>query len=151
VTLRPGAAFVIHRGLFCPHPQRTDRRDGAGRIPPVAPDGSFANWRLSNGPFDNLGGIGGAMDLVAGAKEIWLAMQHTTRDGQPRLLEKCTLPVTSPRNVTRVFTDVAVIAVQDGRFVLEEYAPGSAAEEIAQLTGAPLSVSPDLREIDLRL
>ena len=150
VTLRPGAAFVHHADSFALI--RSGRLDvtvlGAYQ---VAPDGSFANWRLSNGPFDNLGGIGGAMDLVAGAKEIWLAMQHTTRDGQPRLLETCTLPVTSPRNVTRVFTDVAVVAVKDGRFVLEEYAPGFSAEEIAQLTGAPLSVSPDLREIDLRV
>ena len=150
VTLRPGAAFVHHADSFALI--RSGRLDvtvlGAYQ---VAPDGSFANWRLSNGPFDNLGGIGGAMDLVAGAKEIWLAMQHTTRDGQPRLLEKCTLPITSPRNVTRVFTDIAVVAVKDGRFVLEEYAPGFSAEEIAQLTGAPLSVSPDLREIDLQV
>jgi acyl CoA:acetate/3-ketoacid CoA transferase beta subunit len=76
-------------------------------------------------------------------------MQHTTRDGQPRLIEKCNLPVTSPRNVTRVFTDVAVIAVKDGQFVLEEYAPGLTVEEIQEMTGAPLAVSPDVREIDL--
>ena len=148
VTLKPGAAFVHHADSFALI--RSGRLDvtvlGAYE---VAPDGSFANWRLSKGPFDNLGGIGGAMDLVASAKEIWLAMQHTTRDGQPRLIEKCTLPVTSPRNVTRVFTDVAVIAVKDGQFVLEEYAPGFSVEEIAEMTGAPLAVSPDLREIDL--
>ncbi len=149
VTLKPGAAFVHHADSFALI--RSGRVDvtvlGAYQ---VAPDGSFANWRLSNAPFDNLGGIGGAMDLVAGAKEIWLAMKHTTRDEQPRLLEKCTLPITSPRNVTRVFTDIAVIAVKDGHFELEEYAPGFGAEEIAELTGAQLSVSPDLCEIELR-
>jgi 3-oxoacid CoA-transferase len=148
VTLRPGASFVHHADSFAMI--RSGRVDvtvlGAYQ---VACDGSFANWRLSNAPFDNLGGIGGAMDLVAGAKEIWLAMEHSTRDGQPRLLEKCTLPITSPRNVTLVVTDLAAIAIKDGRFVLEEYAPGYSVEEIAALTGAPLSVSPDLREVQL--
>jgi 3-oxoacid CoA-transferase B subunit len=86
---------------------------------------------------------------VASAKEIWVAMEHTTRDGQPRLLDKCTLPVTSPRNVTKVFTDLAVVAVTPGGFVLEEIAPGYTVDEIAALTGAPLTASPDLREIKL--
>jgi 3-oxoacid CoA-transferase B subunit len=148
VTLKPGAAFVHHADSFALI--RSGRVDvtvlGSYQ---VASDGSFANWRLSTAPFDNLGGIGGAMDLVASAKEIWVAMEHTTRDGQPRLLEKCTLPVTSPRNVTMIFTDIAVIAVRDGRFVLEQHAPGYTVEEIAALTGAPLSVSPDLRAIDV--
>jgi 3-oxoacid CoA-transferase len=148
VTLRPGAAFVHHADSFALI--RSGRVDvtvlGAYQ---VACDGSLANWRLSNAPFDNLGGIGGAMDLVAGAKEIWVAMEHLTRDGQPRLLEKCTLPITSPRKVTLVVTDLAVIAVRDGRFVLEEYAPGHTVEEIASLTGAPLTVSANVREVQL--
>jgi 3-oxoacid CoA-transferase len=148
VMLKPGAAFVHHADSFALI--RSGRVDvsvlGAYE---VASDGSFANWRLSKQPFDNLGGIGGAMDLVAGAKEIWVAMEHTTRDGQPRLLEHCTLPVTSPRNVTRVFTDLAVIAVEDGRFVLEELVPGYTVDEIAALTGAPLAVRPSLRQINL--
>jgi 3-oxoadipate CoA-transferase beta subunit len=148
VTLKDGAAFVHHADSFALI--RSGRVDvtvlGSYQ---VACDGSFANWRLSTQPFDNLGGIGGAMDLVAGAKEIWVAMEHTTRDGQPRLLEKCTLPITSPRNVTRVFTDIAVIAVENGRFVLEEHVPGYSVEEIASLTGAPLAVSPQLRHIEV--
>ena len=148
VTLKPGAAFVHHADSFALI--RSGRVDvtvlGAYE---VALDGSFANWRLSKAPFDNLGGIGGAMDLVASAKEIWVAMEHTTRDGSPRLLEKCTLPVTSPRNVTKVFTDLAVIAVTQGGFVLEEIAPGYTVDEVAALTGAPLTASPDLREIKL--
>jgi acyl CoA:acetate/3-ketoacid CoA transferase beta subunit len=64
------------------------------------------------------------------------------------LLEKCTLPVTSPRNVTRVFTDLGVFAVKDGQFVLEQHAPGYTVEEIAAMTGGPMAVSPELRAIE---
>ncbi len=148
VTLVPGASFVHHADSFALI--RSGRLDvtvlGAYE---AAADGSFANWRLSNSAFDNLGGIGGAMDLVASAKEIWLAMEHTTREGKPRLLDACTLPVTSPRGVTLVVTDIAVVAVRDGQFVLEEYAPGYTVEEVVSLTGAPLQVSPDVKEIAL--
>lgn len=148
VTLNPGGTFVHHADSFALI--RGGRLDvtvlGAYE---VASDGSFANWRLNNEPFDNLGGIGGAMDLVASAGEIWLAMEHTTRDGQPRLLERCTLPVTSPRGVTLVVTDLAVISVGEGGFVLEEVAPGYSVDEIRGLTGAPLAVSPDVREVQL--
>jgi 3-oxoacid CoA-transferase len=146
VTLVPGASFVHHADSFSL--VRSGRLDvtvlGAYE---AARDGSFANWRLSNAPFDQLGGIGGAMDLVASAKQIWLAMEHTTREGGPRLLERCTLPVTAARGVTLIVTDIAVIAVRDGRFILEEHAPGYTAEEIASLTGAPLEVSPGLKQV----
>ncbi|MDA1240246.1 MAG: 3-oxoacid CoA-transferase [Chloroflexi bacterium] len=148
VTLRPGASFVNHADSFALI--RGGNLDvtvlGAYE---AAADGSFANWRLSDAPFDNLGGIGGAMDLVASAKEIWLAMEHTTRDGKPRLLQTCTLPVTSPGGVTLIVTDLAVIAVRAGQFILEEYAPGYTPEEIAAVTGAPLQVSPTVKEIAL--
>ena len=146
VTLIPGATFVHHADSF--------GLIRSGRIDVTvlgsyecAADGSFANWRLSNAPYDNLGGIGGAMDLVARAQQIWLAMEHTTREGKPRLLDRCTLPVTSPRGVTLVVTDIAVIAVRDGRFVLEEHAPGYTPEEIAALTGAPLEISPTVHVV----
>lgn len=148
VTLVPGATFVHHADSF--------GLIRSGRIDvtvlgsyEAAADGSFANWRLSDAPYDNLGGIGGAMDLVARAKQIWLAMEHVTREGRPRLLERCTLPVTSPRGVTLIVTDLAVISVNGGRFVLEETAPGYTAEEIAALTGAPLEVSADLRTVSV--
>jgi 3-oxoacid CoA-transferase B subunit len=146
VTLNPGGTFVNHADSFALI--RSGRLDvtvlGAYE---VAADGSFANWRLNNAPFDNLGGIGGAMDLVASAKEIWLAMEHTTRDGKPRLLERCTLPVTSPRGVTLVVTDLGVLSLANGRFLLEEVAPGYSPEEVAGLTGGPIDVSPDVREV----
>ncbi|MSP23234.1 MAG: 3-oxoacid CoA-transferase subunit A [Dehalococcoidia bacterium] len=149
VTIVPGASFVHHADSFAL--VRSGRLDvtvlGAYE---VAADGSFANWRLSDAPFDNLGGIGGAMDLVARAKQIWLAMEHTTREGAPRLLAHTTLPVTSPRGVTLIVTDIAVISVKGGRFLLEEHAPGYTAAEIASLTGAPLDVSPNLREVSVK-
>ena len=148
VTIVPGASFVHHADSFAL--VRSGRLDvtvlGAYE---AAADGSFANWRLSDAPFDNLGGIGGAMDLVARAKQIWLAMEHTTREGAPRLLEHTMLPVTSPRGVTLIVTDIAVISVKGGRFLLEEHAPGYTAAEIASLTGAPLDVSPNLREVSV--
>ena len=74
-----------------------------------------------------------------------LAMAHTTREGEPRLIERCTLPITAPHVVTRVFTDLAVVAIRDGRFVLEQHAPAVSVEEIAGVTGAPLDISDDLR------
>jgi 3-oxoadipate CoA-transferase beta subunit len=76
-------------------------------------------------------------------------MDHTTRDGRPRLLETCTLPVTSPTNVTMVFTDLGVFRVGNGKFILEQHAVGYTPEEIAAVTGAPLEVSATLRPIEV--
>ena len=148
VTLVSGASFVHHADSFALIRRGLVDVTVLGAYE-VACDGSFANWRVSNAPFDELGGIGGAMDLVADARQIWLAMEHTTRDGAPRLLERCTLPVTSPRGVTLIVTDLAVIAVRDGRFILEEFVPGYTPEEIAALTGAPLEISPTVHAIAL--
>ncbi|MEZ4503677.1 MAG: 3-oxoacid CoA-transferase [Dehalococcoidia bacterium] len=148
VTLIPGATFVHHADSFALIRRGLVDVTVLGAYE-VAADGSFANWRMSTTPFDELGGIGGAMDLVADAKQIWIAMEHTTRDGSPRLLERCTLPVTSPRGVTTVVTDLAVLAIRDGRFVIEELAPGYTAEEVVALTGGPVEVSPNVRTIAL--
>ena len=148
VTLIPGATFMHHADSFGLIRSRRIEVTVLGAYESAA-DGSFANWRLSDGPYDNLGGIGGAMDLVASAHQIWLLMEHTTRDGRPRLLDRCALPVTSPSGVTLVVTDLGVISVHEGRYVLEEYAPGYTPEEIAAMTGAPLAVSPALRAVPL--
>ena len=148
VTLRPGAAIVHHADSFGLIRRGMNDLSVLGAYE-VASDGSFANWRTSLEPFDQLGGIGGAMDLAARAQQIWIAMEHTTRDGAPRLLERCTLPVTGPRGVTLVVTDVAVVAVRGGRFVLEEHLAGVTVAEIQAITGAPLDVSPTLRPIEL--
>lgn len=146
VTLNPGASIVHHADSFALIRRGMLDVSVLGAYQ-VAVDGSFANWRTTNEPYQQLGGIGGAMDLAASAKQVWLAMAHTTRDGEPRLLERCELPVTAPSGVTLVVTDIAVVAVRDGTFVLEECAPGYGVEEIQSMTGAPLIVSPDLREV----
>lgn len=113
----------------------------------VAADGSFANWKIRDLERPELGGIGGAMDLAVGAKRVWLVMRHTAPNGNPRLMEHCTLPVTAPQGVSMVVTDVAVVAVHDGEFELLEYAPGYSIDEIKAMTGAPLAVSPDVRPV----
>ena len=148
VTLQLGASIVHHADSFALIRRGLNHVTVMGAYE-VGCDGSFANWRTSTEPFDQLGGIGGAMDLAARAQQVWIAMEHTTREGGPRLLERCTLPFTGPRGVTKVFTDVAIVAVRNGRFVLEEHAPGFTVEEIRAMTGAPLDVSPNLREMAL--
>jgi len=143
VELPAGAAIVHHADAFALI--RSGRVDcsvlGAYE---AAADGSFANWSMDASRPD-LGGIGGAMDLTAGAKRVYLAMFHTTPDGVPRLVERCSLPVTGGRPASLVVTDLAVIAIGERGFELLEHAPGYGVEEIQALTAAPLAVSPGLR------
>jgi 3-oxoacid CoA-transferase B subunit len=96
------------------------------------------------------GGIGGAMDLAVGAKRVFIAMEHTTRDGQPRLLERCTLPLTARGVVKLVATDLGLFEVTGDGFVLREIAPGWSPEEVQALTGARLTVPEDLSEFRTR-
>jgi len=148
VTLNPGATFVHHADSFALVRKGLVDVTCLGAYE-VAPDGSFANWNLQEDRRTDLGGIGGAMDLAACCKQVYLAMEHTTRDGQPRLVEKCTLPVTSPKGVTLVVTNIAVVAIKDGKFILTQHAPGYTAQEIQALTGAPMEVSPDFRRVSV--
>ena len=148
VTLIPGATFVHHADSFALIRRGLIDVTVLGAYE-VAQDGSFANWKTTDDEFSQLGGIGGAMDLAACAGQVWLAMEHTTRDGEPRLLERCRLPVTARSGATLVVTDIAVVAIRDGRFALEEYAPGYSVEEIQAATGAPLAVSDKLRQVAL--
>jgi len=78
------------------------------------------------------------MDLAAGARRVWVVMEHTTRDGQPRLLERCTYPLTAPGCVKRVYTELAVIDVTPKGFVVTEIVPGLSFDELQERTGAPL-------------
>lgn len=148
VTLNPGAAIVHHADSFALIRRGMVDVTCLGAYQ-VAPDGSFANWKTTNEDWNNLGGIGGAMDLAACSKQIYLALEHTTRDGEPRLMEKCSLPVTAPAGVTLVVTNIAVVAVRDGKFILEQHAPGYTAEEIQAVTGAPLEISPNFRQVSV--
>jgi 3-oxoacid CoA-transferase subunit B len=113
----------------------------------VAENGDFANWRI---PGRKGGGIGGAMDLAACAKRVFIAMEHTTRDGKPKLLHKCTLPITAPGVVKMLATDLGLFEVTPQGFKLLEHAPGWNPEEIQELTEAQLIIPDDLKEFRFR-
>jgi 3-oxoacid CoA-transferase subunit B len=112
----------------------------------VAPNGDLANWNV---PSTGVGGIGGAMDLAAGAGRIVVLMFHLTRDGEPKLVPACTYPLTAERCVRTIVTDLAVVDVDAGGFVLREVAPGVTVDEVRGVTAAPLRVAPDVREMAL--
>ena len=102
----------------------------------VSEKGDLANWKIpgAKGP----GGIGGAMDIAAGAKRLIVCMEHTTRDGAPKIVRQCTYPLTGLACVDTIVTDLAVIDVKPEGLVLREIAPGWSNEELQELTGAPL-------------
>ncbi len=112
----------------------------------VSERGDLANWRQAN---RKAGSIGGAADIAAGAKRLFVAMEHTTKDGQPKVLHECTYPLTGAKSVDMIFTDVAVIKVEGDGLLLLETAPGWTADDVQQVTEARLRVSPELREITL--
>jgi 3-oxoacid CoA-transferase B subunit len=113
----------------------------------VAENGDFANWRI---PTRKGGGIGGAMDLAACAKRVFIAMEHSTREGAPRLLHRCNLPITAPGVVKMLVTDLGLFGITPDGFELLEHAPGWNPEEIQELTGATINISPDLKEFRFR-
>jgi 3-oxoadipate CoA-transferase beta subunit len=102
----------------------------------VAENGDLANW--STGANDAGPAVGGAMDLGAGAKQVWVLMDHTTKTGQPKLVENCAYPLTALGSVTRVYTNLAVIDVTPEGFVLREAAPGLTFDDVQARTGAVL-------------
>lgn len=112
----------------------------------VAENGDLANWKVASRP---LGSVGGAMDLAGGARQVIIMMEHTTRHGEPRLLRRCTYPLTAPRAANLVVTDLGVVRVTAEGFRLEEIARGFSPAEVQALSEARLTVSPDLREIEL--
>jgi 3-oxoacid CoA-transferase subunit B len=112
----------------------------------VSEKGDLANWMF---PGRGVGNIGGGMDLAFNAKKVIVATEHTTKDGKPKLVKTCSVPLTAPECVDLIVTDVAVIEVRDKRLVLKELAPGWSVDEVQALTEPVLTVPPDLKEIEL--
>ncbi len=137
VTLNPGAAFFHHADSFAM--VRGGHLDVAvlGAYE-VAENGDIANW--STGP-GSVPAVGGAMDLVHGAKQIWVVTDHVTKKGAPKLLKECKLPLTGVGRVTTVYTSLAVIDIVDKRFVLREKLASMSLDELQAVTGAELVVN----------
>jgi 3-oxoadipate CoA-transferase beta subunit len=111
----------------------------------VAANGDLANWDRPGGKKGPL--VGGAMDLAAGARAVWVLMEHTTRDGGARLVSRCSLPLTAIGCVKRIFTDLAVIEVTPEGFLVREIVPDVPREALAARTDAPLAFAPDCRPL----
>ena len=143
ITLIKGAALLHHADSFVV--ARGGRLDAAilGAYQ-VADNGDFANWRL---PDKNVGGIGGAMDIAVGAQRVFITMSQTDKNGAPKLVDNLTYPLTSKACVTKIFTDMAVIAVTENGFTLEEVAPGFTPDDIVERTAAELNIPENIRTI----
>jgi len=112
----------------------------------VDQEGSIANWMV---PGKMVKGMGGAMDLVAGAKNVIVAMQHADKEGNSKLRTKCTLPLTGVKCIKKIVSDFGVIDVTENGFVLREFAPDMTAEDVLKATEGKMTISPDCKAMIL--
>ena len=143
ITLKPGASFFHHADSFSM--VRGGHLDVAilGAFQ-VAQTGDLANW--STGP-KGVPAVGGAMDLVHGAKRVAVITDHVTKDAQPKLVKRCSLPLTGVACVTRVYSSLAVIDIEDGHFILREKLPTLSLDELQSLTGAELHLPAPVKDL----
>ncbi len=143
VTAIPGACYFHHADSFAMI--RGHHVDicilGAMQ---VSETGDLANW--STGMPDDIPAVGGAMDLVAGVKNIYVITQHSTRDGKPKLVESCTYPLTGKAVVNRIYTDLAVLNVTPRGLQVVELAPGISFNQVQEKTGCKLTAAEDLNK-----
>jgi len=110
----------------------------------VDQEGNIANWMI---PGKMLPGMGGAMDLLVGARKVYVATEHVTKDGAPKLLERCRLPLTAQGEVNVVVTDMGYFEITPDGFLMKEIVPGITVEEVQAATAGRLIIAPDLKEI----
>jgi 3-oxoacid CoA-transferase B subunit len=146
VTLIPGASFF--------HQADAHLMSRGGHLDvavlggfQVSEKGDLANWKIPGAK--GSGGIGGAMDIAAGAKRLIVCMEHTTKEGAPKIVRECTYPLTALACVDTIITDLAVVDVKPEGLLLREIAPGWRVAELQSLTGAPLSCLGRVPEMNL--
>jgi len=143
VSLLPGASFFESSQAFAMARNGRVTTVVLGGFQ-VSATGDLANWNV---PATGVGGVGGGMDLAAGSARVFVLMFHLTRDGTPKLVERCSYPLTAIGCVSTVVTDLAVIDIGRDGFLLREVAPGVTVDEVRQVTAAPLRVAGDVREM----
>ena len=142
VTLVPGASIFHHTDSFAMI--RGGHIDIAllGAFQ-VSAGGDLANWKTNDNSLAPA--VGGAMDLAAGARQVWVLMEHNTREGEPRIVQRCSYPLTAPGVVNRIYTNLALIEVTDGGLVVKEIVAGLDFAGLQQRTDAKLTLAPDWR------